>query len=68
MNDENTATIMVVLVIGFILFLSYLGCAAQCSSKAQFQGLQYDYGIMTGCMVKVDGKWMDYERLRYTND
>lgn len=68
MNDENIVTVIMVAFICFILYLSYLGCAAQCSSKAQFQGLQYDYGIMTGCMVKVDGKWIDYERLRYTND
>ena len=36
-----------------------------CSVKAEAQSLEYKYGVVTGCMVKYKGEWVDYDRLRY---
>lgn len=47
-------------VLGFALFMpSY-----ECSSKAEKQGLEHDWGIIQGCMVKIEGKWIDYDKWR----
>ena len=42
------------------LFWPYI----ECKSKALAQGLECDWGIVQGCMVKIDGKWVDYDRFR----
>ena len=35
-------------------------------TKATMQEMEYSYGIFQGCMVKQEnGKWIDYNRLRY---
>lgn len=36
----------------------------ECHTKAEKQGLECSWGIIQGCMVKIDGKWIDYDRLR----
>lgn len=55
---------MVILVIlgifGAVMASPYFGCRA----KAEAQGLECEWGIFQGCMVKIDGKWIDYDRLR----
>lgn len=68
MNEENFFIVFMIVLICSVLFLGYLADSYQCHSKAHFQGLEADYGIATGCMVKVDDKWMDYKRLRYIDD
>lgn len=32
--------------------------------KASMQGFECSYSPLQGCMVKVDGNWIDYDRLR----
>ena len=68
MNDELLVTIAAICLIVGILFLPVVADRAQCRAKAVKQGLQYDYGIAQGCMVKYNGKWVDYDRLRYMEE
>ena len=55
---------MVVLVILGILAAVMASPYFECHAKAKAQGLECEWGILQGCMVKVDGKWIDYDRLR----
>ena len=67
-DDELLTVITLFLIIIGILFLPVVADRAQCRAKAIKQGLQFDYGITQGCMVKHNGKWIDYDRLRYTEE
>lgn len=67
-DDEFLTLIAIVLVIVGIVMLPVVADRAQCRAKAVKQGLQFDYGIAQGCMVKYNGKWIDYDRLRYTEE
>ena len=68
MNDEFWTILTMFLIIVGILFLPVVADRAQCRAKAVKQELQFDYSIMQGCMVKYNGKWIDYDRLRYTEE
>ena len=68
MNDEFWTILTMFLIIVGILFLPVVADRAQCRAKAVKQELQFDYSIMQGCMVKYNGKWVDYDRLRYTEE
>lgn len=57
---EILVTLVIAVVCAFSLFSDYFTC----HSKAKAQGLECDWGFIQGCMVKVDGKWIDYDRLR----
>ena len=53
-------TIAVILAVSCWIFPEY-----QCSTKAKAQGLEYDWGLIQGCMVREEGgKWIDYDRWR----
>ena len=39
-----------------------------CGLKAETQGLEFKYSALMGCFVKHNGKWIDYNRLRYTEE
>lgn len=52
--------IAILLIIGAVWGLPYY----QCATKAEIQGMDYSFGIIQGCMVKQNGKWIDYNRLR----
>lgn len=51
--------ILIIGIIGGIKFSEY-----ECQQKANFQELEYHWGFVEGCMVKKDGKWIDYDRYR----
>lgn len=68
MDNENLPQIVLVLFIIGVIFLSAMIDGSICRAKAGKQGLQFDYGIAQGCMVKYNGKWVDYDRLRYTEE
>lgn len=37
----------------------------ECKEKANYQELEYHWGIPEGCMIKdKEGKWIDYDRYR----
>lgn len=69
MNDKFLAIIITIcLIVGIFIILPNEIVRSQCKAKAIKQELQYDYSIMQGCMVKYNGKWIDYDRLRYTEE
>lgn len=38
-----------------------------CRIKAEGLGFsEYDYGLSTGCRVKVDGRWLPLDNVRFT--
>lgn len=47
-----------------LLFLSY-GCEeSSCSAKARKMGFHFDYGLMQGCMIRVESQWVPIESYR----
>lgn len=64
-NEESLVALflyalLLAAVIGGLCLFKY----ASCHSKASMQGFECSYSPFQGCMVKVDGKWIDYDRLR----
>lgn len=60
--------ILVIMFMAFIVALFYFALVGfptmQCQEKAEMQGYGYKWDLFTGCMINVDGKWMDYEKWR----
>lgn len=58
--------------ITLLILSALIFCAANqvaetaCREKALAQNMEWQFGIMKGCIVKHNGKWIDYQRLRYT--
>ena len=58
--------------ITLLILSAIIFCAANqvaetaCREKALAQNMEWQFGIMKGCIVKHNGKWIDYQRLRYT--
>lgn len=46
--------------------LGIAGCTERyaCISKASVQGLEHQWGPFKGCLIKVDGRWIDYDKWR----
>lgn len=65
---------VLILICASIILLCFLGCAVgfnayKCRTKAVMQELEWSYGPIQGCMVKQqNGKWIDYDRLRYMDE
>lgn len=54
------ALLIILVIYGGIKWDEY-----QCKEKANYQELEYHWGIPEGCMVKdKEGKWIDYDRYR----
>lgn len=53
-------TIVIVGIMASALLWPYF----ECHTKAEKQGLECSWGIIQGCMMKIDGKWVDYDRIR----
>ena len=70
MNSDEWI-IIALMVIGFGIIASCgIGVNAyKCRTKAVMQELEWSYGPIQGCMVKQEnGKWIDYDRLRYMDE
>ena len=68
-SDEWIITILI--VVGLVIFSTFtIGFNTyKCRTKAVMQGLDWSYGPIQGCMVKQEnGKWIDYDRLRYMDE
>lgn len=53
------------------LLLAYCGYVLDehsCKSKADKMGLEYDFAPGSGCMIKVDGKWLPMSQYRVLGD
>ncbi len=57
---DYLVTIAIFGIIAVVLLSPYF----ECHTKAEKQGMECSWGIIQGCMVKIDGKWIDYDRLR----
>lgn len=66
-NEDEIMTAIACAVFIIILALVLLGFNRyECSTKANMQELEWSYRPIQGCMVREkDGKWIDYQRLRY---
>ena len=70
MNSEELA-IAICTIICLVIFSVFAICynAYSCRTKAVMQEMEWSYGPIQGCMVKQEnGKWIDYQRLRYMED
>lgn len=62
----------IILIAGCILIIALCAFALigtkayTCTAKAERQGYECEWGLFTGCMVKIDGKWVDYDKWRVT--
>ncbi len=68
-SDEWIITILI--VVGLVIFSTFtIGFNTyKCRTKAVMQELDWSYGPIQGCMVKQEnGKWIDYDRLRYMDE
>ena len=69
---DTSDKLIVCFVIFFVLFmlsLPFISSGFSCMSKATEQEMEWSYGPIQGCMVKQEnGKWIDYDRLRYMED
>lgn len=72
MNNREEMTLLaeMVLTTALILVAIFVGVAGvssySCHKRAEKQGLECEWGLFQGCMVKMpSGNWMDYDRLRY---
>lgn len=55
------------IVIGFSLFIylvAYLPSQYVCYRQATQMQMQHDFGFFTGCMIKVNGKYVPIENYR----
>ena len=66
-NEDKFMTAIASIVLSIIVALAVLVFNSyECSTKANIQGLEWSYGPIQGCMVRErNGKWIDYNRLRY---
>lgn len=66
--SDATATVIsifatVVLLIA-CLGIGYCSHWYECDAKASEQGLEHQWGPFKGCLIKVDGRWIDYDKWR----
>ena len=40
----------------------------ECSAKANASGIESEWGPVKGCMVKVKGRWVPYDRWRAVDE
>jgi hypothetical protein len=55
-------------VVLVILFLVYAGSSKSCTDTGEKIGLESDYGLWTGCMVKVQNEWIPLDKWRVIDD
>jgi hypothetical protein len=58
---------MVLIIVG-ILGISYGLKGIQCNKRAKLMGLQSDYGMWTGCMVKVEDRYAPINYIRIVDN
>ena len=68
-NFDKFKLFFCIFVILFFICLPFICDGFSCRSKAVKQEMEWSYGPIQGCMVKQEnGKWIDYNRLRYMED
>lgn len=56
-----------IMIVAGVLFLCSIFVAKQytCTSKWAMSGTPSNYSVATGCMIKVDNKWIPEKNYRY---
>lgn len=66
---DKLTVFFVILFVLFMISLPVISSGVSCMKKATKQEMEWSYGPIQGCMVKQEnGKWIDYDRLRYTDN
>lgn len=69
---EEKATVWTIVIIALIIFGALFGCrscdASRCSTLAAEMGLQYHFGMIAGCRVKIAGKYVPLDNVRILED
>lgn len=67
-NEWIIVTVMAVCLLILSAFIISFD-AYQCKTKAVIQEMEWSYGPIQGCIVKQEnGKWIDYDHLRYIDE
>lgn len=53
-------------VLAFLIAVLWVFSESECHKKAAMQGLICEYSFIGGCMVQINGHWVDYEKWRIT--
>ena len=66
---DFTKEFWIILLGSYIAMMLLFGAAIklgkeQCEQLATQQELEWDFGVIKGCLVKKEGKWIDYEKYR----
>lgn len=67
MSDATATVISIFATVVLILAclgVSYCSESYTCDSKASEQGLEHQWGPFKGCLIKVEGRWIDYDKWR----
>ena len=64
MKDLVLYSLFIVIAIAILAGTTCTFRLASCHIKASKQELECSYNPLQGCMVKIDGKWIDYSSLR----
>ena len=60
--------LLFVLVFGGLFGFAYFTNSAKCKNRATMMGLEYNYAMLQGCMVKVGDRWAPMSYIRITDD
>jgi hypothetical protein len=69
MTNDGWKAIVIYLVVmavcsSAVVVLALTGDRYTCGKKAEAQKLEHQWGPFKGCLIKVDGKWIDYDKWR----
>lgn len=59
---------VIVSVIAILCGIAYYGEKISCERIAKKQGFECSYSFLEGCMVKYNGQWRAYDKLRFTDE
>lgn len=70
MNKDEWIVVIVTIICLIIFSVFIIGFNTyKCKIKAVMQEMEWSYGPIQGCMIKQEnGKWIDYDRLRYMDE
>ena len=56
--------IISMLVLALLTVVTYVPASISCDSRATKMGMPFSYGLLEGCMVRVEGRWVPIEAYR----
>lgn len=64
MNNDNFIIAGFCILVAILVASCIMLVSCECHTKAEKQGYECEWGMLEGCMIKVDGKWIDYDKWR----